>query len=138
MGSILDKKKAEQKEEQKYQLYNSSRNSMRMITTTGRKITFVGYKYMTCEKEIIEYLDDEIDKGLNVVTKGELLTSKEADPMEALKMKHIKEYLAKEQQELLEAVSGKTKDMGDTKSKEAIAGGPNAASTKAVINAAKS
>ena len=135
MGSILDKKKVDEK---KYQQYASSRNSMKMITTTGRKIIFVGYKYMTCEQDIIDYLDDEISKGLNVVTKGELLTSKEADPMEALKKKHIQEYLAKEQQELTDIALGKTKDMGNTKSKEAIAGGANPTSSKGVTNAAKS
>ena len=130
---ILDKNK-----EQKYQQYTSSRQSMKMITTKGRKIIFVGYKYMTCEKEIIDYLDHEIANGLKVVTKGELLTSKEADPMEALKTKHIKEYLAKEQQELTDIALGKTKDMGNTKSKEAIAGGANPTSSKGVTNAAKS
>lgn len=126
---ILDNK------EQKFQHYTSSRQSMQMITCLGRKIVFVGYSYMTCEQEIIDYLDDEIKKGLKVVTKGKLLTSKEADPMEALKTKHREEFLAEQAQELKDIALGKTKDMGNTKSKEQLANSLKPTSSKGVTNA---
>ncbi len=132
---ILDKVK--DKEDQKFQHYSSSRQSMRMITTTGRKVIFVNYRYITCEKEIMAYLDDEIEGGLNVITKGDLLTSKEADPMEALKTKHIAEYLLTQQEAAKDAAIGITKDMGTTKSKEALANALSPVSSKGVTNADK-
>ena len=58
----------------KYQHYKSSRISMRMITPTGGRITFTGYEFITRDKDIIDFLDEEISKGLREVTKGELLT----------------------------------------------------------------
>ena len=121
-------------EERKFQHYKSSRQAVKLISKTGRKIIFVNFQYLTCEKEIIEYLDEEIELGLNVITKGELLTSAEADPMASLKRKHIAEYLAKEQKELTDAALGKSKDMGNTKSKEALASGANPLSSKGVVS----
>ena len=118
--------------EQKFQHYTSSRQSMRMITEEGRKVTFVNYEYMTCEQAIIDYLDMEIGKGLKVITKGEMLTSKEADPMEALKTKHIKEYLAAEMKEAQDKAVGITKSMGNSKSKEQLAAGSKPLSTTGV------
>jgi len=126
---ILDKT-----EEKKYQHYASSRQSMKMISTVGRKITFVNHQYITCEQGIIDYLDAEIEQGLTVITKGELLTAKEADPMEALRSKHIREYLAAEQQEQIDKALGKTKDMGATKSEEVIKAALKPMSTKGVTN----
>lgn len=121
--------------DQKYQHYTSARQSMKMITTKGRKVVFVNYQYITCEQEIIKYLDDEIDNGIKVITKGKLLTSKEADPMEALKTKHIAEFLAAQQQEKKDAALGKTKDMGNTKTKEQLATALKPTSSKGVTNA---
>lgn len=127
---------ASNKDEKKFQHYKSSRQAMKMISKTGRKIIFVNYQYMTCEKDIIEYLNEEIELGLNVITKGELLTSEEADPMAALKRKHIAEYLAKKAEELKNVALGVSKDMGSTKSKEALASGAKPLSTTGVTTKA--
>lgn len=120
-------------EEKKYQHYKSSRVSMRMITTTGRMIAFTNYQFITCDQDLISYLDDEIGKGVNVVTKGELLTHSESDPMEALKRKHIAEYLEKEAEELKQQALGEVKDMGNTKSQEVLAASLKPASSGKVV-----
>ena len=79
-----------------YQQYTSSRSSMKMITKKGVPITFINYQYITDNKECIEYLNAEIAAGLNLVEKGDLVSSEEADPMSALKKRHIEEYLAEQ------------------------------------------
>ncbi len=119
-------------EEQKFQHYKSSRLSMRMITIKGKKIQFTGHQFITTDKDIIEYIDSEIRLGLNVVTKGPLLTSAESDPMEQLRKKHIKEYLEQQAKEASDKALGITRDMGNTKSKEMIAAGPSPMSTEGV------
>jgi len=129
----LNVAKKEEVKEVKYQHYNSSRQSMRMITEIGRMISFVNYQYMTCEDDLIDYLNTEIDKGLNVVIKGELLTSKEADPMAALRSKMKEELLKEIAEEAKDRALGKTKDMGNTKTKEAIASGAKPLSTTGVV-----
>lgn len=121
-------------EEQKFQHYSSSRSSMRMMTSAGKKISFIGYKLITADQEVIDYLDAEIKAGLGLVTKGELLTSKEADPMEALRRKHIEEYKKEQAQLVADAAAGKLRDMGSTKTPEAIAAGAKPMSTSAVAS----
>lgn len=87
---VLTKKKLDVK----FQHYNSSVSSMRMITKNGTHIIFVLGQFITSNPECINYLNAEIDLGLPQVTKGELMTAEEADPMAALKRRHIAEYLA--------------------------------------------
>ena len=119
--------------ELKYQHYSCSRQAMRMISTGGRKITFVGYQYLTCEQEIIDYLDNEIAQGLRVITKGDLLTSKEADPLEKLKEKHIAEYLATQR-----AAQKGDADMGNTKTPEQLLASLKPLATAGVANSGPS
>ena len=80
--------------EKKYQHYASSRVSTRMLTKTGREIKFVNYQFITDDKDLIEYLNGEIDAGLKAITKGELLTHAESNPMEILKAALKKELEA--------------------------------------------
>ena len=100
--------------EAQYQHYKSSRPSMRMITTEGKNISFTGYEFLTQDEDIIEYLDYELSKGLPGITKGELMTLSDKDPMEALKRKIIKEYEDKKAKEASDKSRGVTKDMGNT------------------------
>jgi len=79
---------------QKYQHYKSARVSTRLITTEGKLITFTNYQFITCDQDCIAYLDTEIDAGIKYITKGELLTHEEADPMVALRRKIIAEHEA--------------------------------------------
>lgn len=106
--------------EVKFQHYASSRIAMNLVTEEGAKLRFVNHQYITSDKREIEYLDDQIDRGLSVITKGELLTAEESDPMAALKRKHIAEYLEKEAAELVAAAKGEVRDLGTTDSKPAI------------------
>jgi hypothetical protein len=105
----------------KYQHYNSSRVAMCMTTYAGKKISFANYTFITADPDIIQYLDTEIDRGLNTVTKGKLLTTAEADPMKILKAAHFQEFIDAQANA---AGAGYSADMGNTKSKEAIAAGP--------------
>ena len=123
--------KATKEPERKFQHYACSRQAMRMITPEGRKITFVGHKYITAEEAIIAYLDAEIANGLRVITKGELLTSLEADPLEALRRKHVAEYLASQKAE-------EKQDMGSTKTPAQLLNAINPTGTDKVPNKAQS
>lgn len=123
----------------KFQHYASSRISMRMITDKGKKITFTKFEFLTQDEEIMEYLDAQIKEakytGRNLgITKGNLLTYDDIDPMAVLKRKHIAEYLAAEQKELADKATGKAgaKDMGTSKSKNEASINP--VSTKQVAN----
>jgi len=78
----------------KFQHYKASRPNVRMVTLTGKPITFINFQFITADKDVIEYLDSEIDQGLGIITKGKLMTAEEADPMAALKRKIIAEYEA--------------------------------------------
>lgn len=114
----------------KYQHYTCSRTSMRMVTPTGGRISFAGYEYITRDPSHIEYLDAEIDLGLNCVTKGALLTVDEANPMEALKRKHIAEYISEKEKTAVNLARGIVSNMGNTK--EAGTAQLNPAGTNAV------
>lgn len=121
--------------EVKFQHYASSRDSVKLITTKGKKITFVNFQYITCDKDCIEYLNDEIDRGLNMITKGKLMTAEEADPMASLKKRHIEEYLATQAETKKQEALGISPDMGRTKAKGA---GINPMSSKGMIHAGMS
>jgi len=106
-----------QVEERKFQHYSSSRLNMAMLTKIGQRINFISGVFITDDQSVIRYLDEEIANGLNIITKGELLTEKEADPMEALKKKHIAEYLEQQAELAKQASLGITRDMGETEEK---------------------
>lgn len=86
----------EEVSEPKYQHYNCSKQSMKMLTTKGTPIIFVRGEMATTNKEVIAYLDKEIELGLNVVTKGQLLTAAESDPMTKYRETVIADYLAEQ------------------------------------------
>jgi predicted transcriptional regulator len=100
--------------EAKYQHYACSKSSVKLTTPTGIRIAFTQHQYMTNDESVIEYLDAEIKAGLNIITKGELLTEKESDPLERLREKHIAEYIAAEQAKKEAIGRGEMRDMGST------------------------
>ena len=65
----------------KYQHYKCARTAMRLITTKGKKVIFTAFEFITADPDIIEYLDEEIKQGLNIIVKGALLTADDIDPM---------------------------------------------------------
>ncbi len=117
-------------EDVKYQHYTSSRISMRIVTPIGRVINFVNYKYITANEELISYLDSQIKAGMNSITKGELLTLKEADPMESLKQRIIDEFLAEQAERAKLAPT--IPNFGDTKTKQELAASINPATSNDV------
>jgi hypothetical protein len=100
--------------EKKYQHYSSSIQSIKTITPKGKKVVFVRGEFITDDKDIISFLDEEISNGLKVFTKGALLTHEEADPMANLKKRHIEEYLAEEKRKATDLALGKLPNMGST------------------------
>ena len=88
-GTAKDKESAV-----KFQHYASSRNCMNLLTEDGSKICFVGFKFITNDQKLISYIDQQISLGMTEITKGELLTADEADPMMQLKAKHFAEFKA--------------------------------------------
>lgn len=132
-------KKAPVVEEQKFQHYASSRISMRLISTHGRKITFTNFKFITADQECIDYLDQEIAGTLRgIIKKGELLTHKEADPMAKVKAAAVAEYLEEQEKLALDAAKGKVPNMGNTKTDAALNVALNPAGTNTVTQAAPS
>lgn len=98
-----------------WQQYKSARPSVRTITSSGKRICFTNYEYFTREKDVVEWLDSEISNyGLPGITKGELMSTSERDPMEKLKKQHIAEYLAAEEVAKIATARGEYKDMGST------------------------
>ncbi len=72
-------------EEKTFNTYTSAKQSFVMTTHKGRKIQVLNFKYITDNKEEIEYLDSEIDAGFALLAKGEAVTAEDANPMEALR-----------------------------------------------------
>lgn len=106
--------------EEKFQEYKSARSAMRLITTGGIRITFTNFKLLTQNPDVIEYLDKEIKSGLQGVTKGELLTLDEVNPMATLRREIEQEVRAKLIQEAADKAAGVSKDMGSTEFKANI------------------
>lgn len=115
----------------KYQHYTSSRPAMRMTTTSGKKICFAGYSFITDNEDTISYLDSEIAQGLRDIVKGELKPMASLNPMKDLEDKIREQVRAEEKQKVLDELDGKERDFGNT---ESIGAGVkiNAASTKTV------
>jgi len=105
---------AETTEEKRFQHYKCDRKSMQMRTHIGTLIAFVDHTFITDNEEVIDYLDSEISKGLRGVTKGELLTAKEADPMQRLREKFYKEFQEEQEAIKLKELRGQYRDMGST------------------------
>lgn len=105
-------------EEVKFQHYTSARQSVKLLTSSGRSIEFVNFQFITADEELIDYLNNEIRLGLTTITKGELMTAEEADPMVALKRKWQEEYDAELAEKAKKAALGQLPDMGNTKPKE--------------------
>ena len=100
--------------EEKFQEYKAARSSMRLITDGGIRITFTNFRLLTQTKEVIEYLDDQLKKGLQGITKGELLTMADVNPMATLRREMEAKVRAEIAEELKQAALGNTKDMGST------------------------
>lgn len=111
---------AQPAQEEEFQQYNSAKPSVRLITEAGFRITFTNYTYLTQNEDAISYLDRQIASGLQGITKGEVVTTSDLDPMAKLRKEleaKIREELA---QEAANAAKGITRDMGDTESKAGI------------------
>ena len=115
---------AEAKPEKTYQHYTSAKPAMKLLTTKGKLIIFTHHNYITDDEECIDYLDAEIKLGLNAVTRGDRLTSAEADPMASFKAQIIKEHEDKKAKEASDKAKGIIPNMGNTKSANAAAINP--------------
>ena len=82
--------------ETKFQHYSSAKQATKLICEDGRVINFINFQFITADAAFIDFLDREIEAGNASFSKGELMTAEEADPMSALKRRHIEEYKAAE------------------------------------------
>lgn len=122
-------------EEVLWQQYRSARAATRTITDKGKHIKFTHHEYYTRESDVVEWLDKEIAGGtLPGITRGELVTTSERDPLEKLKKKHIAEYIKEQEEAALAVLRGESPDMGNSKSPGAASINP--ASSKLVANGA--
>ena len=97
-----------------FQKYTSSRQAVRLITDNGFRITFTDHTFLTQNEGAIEYLDREIAKGLRSITKGDVLTTEDLDPMAVLRKKFFAEFQEKQAKERADAANGIFPDMGTT------------------------
>lgn len=100
--------------EVKFAKYTSSRESMRIITDAGFRVTFTKFTYITENPEVIQFLDTEIKLGLNVIKREEDVTSSDLNPMAAMRKKFFAEFEAEQKKEAMAKLSGESKDMGST------------------------
>ena len=91
---------AEQTNKVEYQTYRSTLTSHKMVTPGGKVLQVIGNQFVTNNEDDIAFLDAEIKAGFPYLTKGDVVTSEELDPMVALRKKIIAEYLASEAAEL--------------------------------------
>jgi len=85
--------------EKRYNVFYHTSASCRMITETGRIISFVDHRYITDQEEEVEYLQLVMKSPRSCISTkegAETMTSDELDPMKALKKKFIAEYLEEE------------------------------------------
>ena len=81
--------------EKTYHVFYNTIQSVKMITTGGRTMSFVLGKYVTDVQEEIDYLNVEIEIGnihLSVKQGEEVMTASDLDPMASLRKKHFKEF----------------------------------------------
>jgi hypothetical protein len=93
-------------------LYKSRTKSLNMYTTTGRRIIFINGLFQTNDEEFIEYLDNEIKKGVHdvYIDKDEMyFDPAKYDIREALK-REIR--LELEREAIMKASGNPNKDMG--------------------------
>jgi hypothetical protein len=132
LAGLKAKELAEQESasvEQEFQQYKSAKSAVRFITREGLRLTFTKFQFLTQNQDAIDYLDEEIARGLQGVTKGAILTTSDLDPMQSMRKQVRAELLAELQQQAADEAAGKSKDMGETKNKAQI----SPASTKQVI-----
>jgi hypothetical protein len=115
--------------EQEFQQYKAAKSAIRLVTKEGLRITFTNFQFLTQNQDAIDYLDSEIARGLQGITKGGILATSDLDPMQSMRKKVRLELLAELQEQASNEAAGNSKDMGETKNKAQI----SPASTKQVI-----
>jgi|TARA_R110000764_G_scaffold58467_8_gene127122 hypothetical protein len=116
--------------EAQFQQYKSARPAVRLVTYSGLRLTFTNFQFLTQSEEAIDYLDSEIAKGLQGISKGDVLTTSDLDPMQSMRKQVRAELLAEIQAAAANEAVGKSRDMGETENKAKI----SPASTKQVAS----
>ena len=97
-----------------YCCFITSKPAINFITESGKKVKFTGYRYITADPEIIDYLERQIAAGIRGLTKGDSIISKETDPMEAVRREEALKVLAEQEERARRAVMGETENMGES------------------------
>ena len=116
--------------EAQFQQYRSARPAVRLVTHSGLRLTFTNFQFLTQSEEAIAYLDSEIAKGLQGISKGDVLTTSDLDPMQSMRKQVRAELLAELKVAAANEAVGNSRDMGETENKAKI----SPASTKQVAS----
>ena len=116
--------------EAQFQQYKSARPAVRLVTYSGLRLTFTNFQFLTQSEEAIDYLDSEIAKGLQGISKGDVLTTSDLDPMQSMRKQVRAELLAELKVAAANEAVGNSRDMGETENKAKI----SPASTKQVAS----
>jgi len=112
-------------DKKQYHQFFSSRPKISITMPNGNRIYFVAGTYVTDNEAEIEFLNDQIRQGHQMigVKKGqETVTQDQLDPLAAIKEKAIAEYLAKQAEQ-----QNPNRDMGRT---DASGAGVDVATTR--------
>lgn len=81
-------------EEQVFEVYQSSKQSHRIVTPTGKTLHVINYQLITNNAADIEFLDNEIKAGFPYLRKGKAVSASERDPMVRLRNQMKEEAMA--------------------------------------------
>lgn len=110
----------EQVVERSYHVFYNTITSCKMLTDSGRVISFVDGKYITDQQEEIDYLQRELAHPDNIylsVVKGqEVMTATELDPMAMLRKKHFAEFEAMQKEAARKIAAGEPLSQSESES----------------------
>lgn len=82
-----------------YHVYISSKTNQRIAMTSGKLLTIIASKLITCQADEIAFLDECIATGFPGLSKGESVLASDLDPMNALRKKFYAEFVAAQEAE---------------------------------------
>jgi hypothetical protein len=121
--------------EKSYHVFYHAIPSCRMVTETGRVLTFADFRHITDVEEDIEFLQKELANNnpfLSIKKGEEIMTSSQLDPMKALRAKIIAEYEAEQTTAAMARAAGQLPNGGSSEAQKLV---PGSTSTSGVTAA---
>ncbi len=91
---------APKKKQHAAQKFVSTKPALRLVTEKGKLIKFINYSFVTSVPSEADYLKEQIDEGLNLISFEGAVTADDLDPMAGFRAKveaEVRASIAKEQ-----------------------------------------